>query len=106
MFVLVCAFISLLSISLCTYLRHVAISKKEQLQGKLEYERTKLKETTDKADVMEKAFSEKEKEYDEINAELTRTKADFSAFERKVLRGGGRKSVAGKKEKTYLFIIL
>lgn len=61
-------------------------AKKSELETKLEYERKKLKEMKEKEDVMEKTFAAKEKEYDEIGEEMSRTKKDFAACERKDIK--------------------
>jgi structural maintenance of chromosome 4 len=63
-----------------------ATKQKAELEEQLTYERTKLSETTAKLTVQETQYSEEKRQFDEIVDELARTKADFSAFERKDIK--------------------
>lgn len=63
-----------------------AEAKKIELNAQLLHERNKLSETTKKLSAKEGEFSAFKKQFDDIGSELARTKADFSAFERKDIK--------------------
>ena len=58
-------------------------NKSEEIQQQVGMEKAKNKETDDRMKEIEGLLSSKQAEYDELHAELVKTKEEFAAFERK-----------------------
>jgi structural maintenance of chromosome 4 len=60
--------------------------KKSVVEKQLETEREKLGEADDRVAELEKGLKQQKREYDKIYAELTKTKEEFSAYERRDIK--------------------
>ena len=70
----------------CQEIIEAAEAKRDELQARLQDEKSKAKENVDQLSVLEKAYKKGKKEHDKVAAQLEKSRTEFQAFEREDIK--------------------